>query len=212
MRPGPTIIRKCSICSNPIEQPTLASGNTFGATLWTDGKREAPMLPDEPWLVMCPHCHAPLWIDELEELGEVDPFGETDSEFQNVIEYETPSLNDYFAVLERGLASLEKEHYIRLRTWWAGNDKRRVNVGETLTKPQEKSNLIALAQLLDESSDNDLVMKAEIMRELGHFEEAKALLIKALGGRMSQVATFIKNLADNKDSSVKKIEFDPANH
>jgi len=68
MLPGLTIIKKCSACSKLIKQETISSGNTFGATFWTDGKREAPMLPEQPWLVMCPHCHVPLWIDELEEL------------------------------------------------------------------------------------------------------------------------------------------------
>ena len=43
MLPGPTIIRRCSACGNPIAQGTLASWNTFGARFWTDGKMEAPM-------------------------------------------------------------------------------------------------------------------------------------------------------------------------
>jgi len=51
MLPGPTIVRKCSTCGKLIAQPTLLSGNTFGARFWTDGKREAPMLPEQPWLV-----------------------------------------------------------------------------------------------------------------------------------------------------------------
>jgi hypothetical protein len=41
MRPGPTIIKKCSDCSEFFQQHTIKSGNTFyGAILWTDGKRE----------------------------------------------------------------------------------------------------------------------------------------------------------------------------
>jgi hypothetical protein len=207
MLPGPTLIRKCSVCSNHIEQPTIVSGNTFGATFWTDGKREAPMLPDEPWLVMCPHCHAPLWIDELEELGEVEPFGETNSEFHNATEYEVPVLNDYFTALKQELTSFDKERYLRLRTWWAGNDARRTNIGRIPISSQEESNLIALLQILDESIDNDLVMKAEIMRELSRFEEAETLLAKPMDGMISQVATFIKNLASDKDPIVRKIEF-----
>jgi hypothetical protein len=33
-----------------MAQRTLASGNTIGARFWTDGKMEAPMLPDQPAL------------------------------------------------------------------------------------------------------------------------------------------------------------------
>jgi hypothetical protein len=69
MMPGPTLIRRCSLCLKLFLQETISSGNTFGASWWTDGKMEAPMLPDEPWLVKCPHCGALLWIDEQEEVG-----------------------------------------------------------------------------------------------------------------------------------------------
>jgi uncharacterized Zn finger protein len=56
MIPGPTVIYECSSCGKHIEQQTIVSGNTFGARFWTDGKVDAPMLPDEPWLVKCQHC------------------------------------------------------------------------------------------------------------------------------------------------------------
>jgi len=44
-------------------------------------------------------------IDELENLGEVEPWGDIDSKFKDAIAYETPSLEDYFALLEKGIAS-----------------------------------------------------------------------------------------------------------
>lgn len=37
MRFGPTLIKQCSQCMAHIEQQTLMSGNTIGATNWTDG-------------------------------------------------------------------------------------------------------------------------------------------------------------------------------
>lgn len=40
----------------------------------------------------------------------------------------------------------------------------------------EESNLVALAELLDEANINNLIMKAEILRELGRFDEAVSLL------------------------------------
>ena len=76
MTPGPTIIRKCSACVKHITQDTIGSGNTFGARFWTDGKRDAPMLPDQPWLIRCPHCATLIWIDEQEQVGEIEPWGE----------------------------------------------------------------------------------------------------------------------------------------
>lgn len=115
MKPGPTIIRKCSVCTKPVKQHTIGSGNTFGATFWTDGKREASMLPDQPWMVICPHCHSTLWIDELETLGETGPWGDGRGKFKDAIEYETPSLDDYLTALGKGEDTPEKERYVRLR-------------------------------------------------------------------------------------------------
>ena len=93
---GPAIIRQCSACSKPIKQFTIQSGNTFGAKFWTDGKHEAPMLPDQPWLVICPHCHAPVWINELEPLGESNLWVELNGQFRDALYYDPPSLDDYF--------------------------------------------------------------------------------------------------------------------
>lgn len=208
MIPGPTIIRKCSVCSKSIKQHTIESGNTFDAIFWTDGKREAPMLPDQPRLIMCPHCHAPLWIDELEEIGEIDPWEEMDDRFKAAIEYKMPSLDDYYTLLEQGLATSEKKRYVHLHTWWAENDVRRTNTGEIPISARESSNLIAFAQLLDESNSHDLVRKSEVMRELGHFGDSIALLTKSTDNDISQAVTIIKNLAEQGDPYVREMNFE----
>lgn len=207
MLPGRTIIRKCSACSKPIEKDTIASGNTFGATFWTDGKRDAPMLPDQPWLVMCPHCHTPLWIDELEELGEIEPWGKRDERFKDAITYELPSVDDYFAILEKGIETPEKERYVRLRAWWAGNDARRNTEIEIQISACEISNLTGFAQMLDESDANDLVMKAEVMRELGRFDDARTLLARSVDSNSSQAVAIIESLVDQGDPYVRQMHF-----
>lgn len=204
--PGLTIIRKCSACSKAIKQDTIASGNTFGAMIWTDGKRIAPMLPDQPWLVMCPHCHAPLWLDELEVLGVTAPRSAQNT-FSGALRYEFPSVNDYFSVLESGVAELKKIRYIRLRAWWAGNDIRRTKEAEVKISAREEENLIAFAEILDEANTNDLVMKAEVMRELGRFDDATALLTKVNDNDLSQAIEIIKLLAEKSDPYVRRMCF-----
>ena len=126
MLPGPTILRECSSCGKHIMQHTIGSGNTFGARFWTDGKRDAPMLPDAPWLMKCPHCDTLVWIDEQRQLGELDPSEararDTDrsADARSAL---TPTLEDYAGFLEAGVSDKEKERYVRIRTWWAGNDR-----------------------------------------------------------------------------------------
>ena len=71
MLPGPIMIYKCPDCLNSIKQYTFTSGNTFGATFWSDGRCIGPMVSPHAWLVLCPHCHARLWIDELENVGKM---------------------------------------------------------------------------------------------------------------------------------------------
>ena len=72
MTPGPTLVKKCSECMQLVTQQTILSGNTIGSRFWTDGKRHFPMLPDFPQLVECPHCQAFVWIEELEQVGDMD--------------------------------------------------------------------------------------------------------------------------------------------
>lgn len=207
MIPGPTIIRKCSACLKSIRQHTIISGNTFGAIFWTDGKREAPMLPDQPWLVMCPHCHVPLWIDELEELGQTEPWGDEHGKFKDAREYEEPSLDDYFVLIENGIGDPQKERYARLRAWWAGNDERRTNAGTIPMSPREIANLTTFTHTLDESDPNDLVMKAEAMRELGRFDDALSLLAKSVDENIAGAVEIIKGLSEKRDPYVRELRF-----
>ena len=207
MLPGPTIIKKCLVCSKSIEHHTIGSGNTFGATFWTDGKQEAPMLPDQPRLVLCPHCNASLWINELEELGEVEFSDNRPNKFKDAISYKIPSIDDYVALLEKGLSSQEKERYVRLHLWWADNDVRRTSVTEVPISAREASNMTAFAEMLDETDADDLVMKAEVMRELGCFDDARVLLAKSADKNMRHAVKFIKGLVVKGDRYVREMRF-----
>ncbi|MGC9453108.1 MAG: hypothetical protein ACP5I4_16880 [Oceanipulchritudo sp.] len=107
MLPGPTLIMKAPGCQKPVKFSTIASGNTFGATWWTDGKQEAPMLPDNPWLRKSPSEGVLFWSDACEQIGEIDPFRddgeEPDPEWEDLEFAETPDEADYFKALLDGL-------------------------------------------------------------------------------------------------------------
>jgi len=223
MRPGPEIIRKCSSCTMPMAQATIRSGNTFGATLWTDGKMEAPMLPDLPWFVKCPHCHSLLWIDEQVELGETElgcmlisekeklstkrhskktVLGDIEPGIPQCI---APSAEELFAFLDTNISDVKKERYLRIRAWWAGNDVRRKSRKKHHLSEKEAKNIQALVALLIESDKNDRIMKAEIMRELGRFDDAISILAMLPDKESIEAVTIIKKLALKKDPFVSKI-------
>lgn len=208
MIPGPTIIRKCPDCSGLIEQGTIVSGNTFLAIFWTDGKMDALMMPDQPRFVKCPHCQALVWINELEEVGRVEPII-GDQVYENAKSYDLPDIQDYLLELRRRDYDRKKEQYLRVRAWWAGNDKRRYEGERTQAlSGDEIENMQALYDMLDPSDDNDRLMMAEIKRELGQFEEAEIHLKKPFASEFSKTVSAIGQLVQRQDPFVAEIQFE----
>ena len=156
------------------------------------------MLPDQPWLVKCQHCGALVWIDEQEVVGEVEPWDCDEDTFKDARSYVIPSIQDYFVILEQEVSDSEKVKYLRLRAWWAGNDARRRTEDDTCLSDDEVANLRAFAALLDECDENDRITKAEVMRELGEYQDAITLLSERFGDELAQAAAMIKGLAVQK--------------
>ena len=203
---GPSIIRKCGDCGGLIEQYTILSANTIDARIWSDGKIEAPMLPDLPQFVKCPHCFAKLWIEEQEKISEVLPYS-VEQEFPAAKPYELPDLEDYFKALHDHHLQTDKEFYLRLRAWWAGNDLRRENKPEKKSEmsPPEIDNLQHLFLLLDVNKEHQRLMMAEIYRELKQFEEAEILLNIPFTEQFENTVALLKKLVRQKDPFVTEI-------
>ncbi len=62
--------------------------------------------------------------------------------------------------------------------WWAANDARREGGHVMPITEIETENLRSPLPLLNEEKDNDRMVKAEALRELGMFEAAEVLLAK----------------------------------
>jgi hypothetical protein len=207
---GPTIIRKCKECGELFSQNTIGSGNTFGATQWTDGKLDAPMLPDQPSLVKCPHCGNLVWIDEQEEVGEIGGWRSRDHEtqsFERVKSYHTPSFDDYIAFLNDCSYDKSQEQYVRLRAWWRGNDFRRITNLVLPLSDTEVANMEAFALLLDEQDETGRLMKAEVYRELGKFENADRLLEQPFSDAMTPTVDLIRELVRQREQNVTELRF-----
>jgi hypothetical protein len=69
----------------------------------------------------------------------------------------------------------------------------------------EKTNLRAFLPLLEESSDDDRLMKAEGLRELGAFAAAEKLLATRFDDRMRKPVKFIRSLCRKGSTSVEEI-------
>jgi len=172
MFPGTPNIKICSDCSGLIEEDVLLSGNTFGAIFYTDGKMNAPMLPVHHALFKCPHCYSLLWSDDLKIVKS--------DELNDILDIINPYLiPDFYAYLYRANDELdeEKEMYLRVEAWHAGNEQRRKDDCKLELSTDEVNNLNKLDGILG-SSDDELMYKAEIKRELSFFSEAIKLLEK----------------------------------
>ena len=196
-------------CQKPVKFSTIASGNTFGATFWTDGKREAPMLPDNPWLRKSPSEGILFWSDECEEIGSIggwhaedeDPHPEWD-DLEFAVE---PTEADYFEAIENGVGdTTEKLRYLQVRLWWAGNDVIRKNPDKSLPEKHLK-NLEALEVLLDEDDPDERLMRAEVCRELGKFDEARQLLDFVYPDDYQVAVGIISGLCEEDNSKVARL-------
>lgn len=202
------MIRECSACAKHIMENTLGSGNTIGARFWTDGKRVAPMLPDSPWLVKCPHCKTLVWIDEQRKVGEVPPWVSAPAEFPDARPAKTPAFTDYAKFIKAGVRDREHERYVRTRAWWAGNDPRRKDQQPTPLTDFESQNLRALVKLLDEADGMDRLMKAEALRELGEFAAAEELLAVKFDDDLRHAVLFIRDLIQKRMTAVAELLVD----
>ena len=107
-------------------------------------------------------------------------------------------MDAYLRALHTGGSSLEKERYLRFRVWWAGNDPRRAAKARTPLSSKEVGNLEALAGLLDTGDEESRLTKAEIMRELGRYDEAIVLLAGPFDEQLSKAVALISALVQKK--------------
>lgn len=142
--------------------------------MWSDGKQEAPMLPEFPSITQCPKCKTIFWLGKAKEFGEMDVWDEDEnSEWKDVKKAEFLTIQQYFTALEKKTYdSQEEELFIRLRIWWSFND--RVRKGNPLFKNELEQtlwldNVQGLVRMLDHENIDHRIMIAELYRGMGNF-------------------------------------------
>ena len=171
LTPGPDEYRACPLCRQVYRETTIASGNTFGARSWTDGWRDAPMLPDRPPVVRCGGCGEPFWRNE----ARVVPAPET-GRSKDTLAARPEDLRRLLVSAGRDTA---KEKTLRTRLWWLANASRREGAAPAASvewTSTDRENLVRLTEILDERQPGERLRKAEAFRELGRFDEAGKLV------------------------------------
>jgi hypothetical protein len=216
MRPGPAKIVACPQCKALAKYGTLISGNTFGAEVWTDGLQIAPMLPCPPEVAKCNECSHLFWLKNANSVGELS-WAEKDrapTEWCKAEYLKEPMEADYYTALAGGLAqTAEQERTARVLAWWKSNEPlREQNCTEhSWSDPDARqANLESLLPLLNDHDESDRIMKAEVLRELGRFDEAMATLATASSPNYSPVVEQLQRLCSERDVFVKRLDMERA--
>lgn len=195
------IVRECPHCKAQFVQEETVSGNTIRGRYFTDGKNDAPMLPEQPWLAKCPMCGGIFWVEEAHQVD----IGFNAA--KDMPQAELPPEKELLDFVAGHVLPKDKVIYLRMRAWWAANDAWRwlPNPKPAFSKEQVK-NLKVLSEMLDEADPDQRILKAEIARELGNFEECLLILSYQFDKGYDRVVGFIRKLAEEKVRAVKPFE------
>ena len=181
MIPGPARILVCPECGETKEVMTLMSGNTFGADFWSDGKMDAPMLPQPSPIQKCPHCGAYIWAPSQEVKTAKD--GHESFEL-GILSYD--ETKDAVKKLLKTHTDTKDELAIRFTFIQAYNDEyRRLDKDgqryQGRTGEPSDEDFLFFNECLERAYEafmafGDRSSVAEMLRELGRFDECVALI------------------------------------
>jgi hypothetical protein len=142
---------------------------------------DAPMQPKAPRITRCHSCQKIYWVFLAPQLGFL-PFDETSTaagEFKDAPHVGPLTEADCFEALREGLgAGEELELELRVLTWWRGNDAFREpeHAAGQPTSPETLANMERFIALTENGDEDLLLFRAEALRHLGRFDEARQTL------------------------------------
>ena len=185
---GPDIVLACPHCEALARLFTIVEADPTGAVSWTDGCQEMPMTPAQPNISRCPGCGKLMWVAECQPLGMIREDADLPApeleEWKKLPYLEPATEADYLEAVKTGMARTpDQEAELRVHAWWRANDPhRRAESGPRHpTRPESVENLERLVELLAEGEHEFVLFRAEALRELGRFDEAR----ESLGGLCS---------------------------
>ncbi len=217
MLPGPDIVIACPLCGALEKFRTLMSGNTFGARLWSDGKRIAPMLPEPPRFPRCHACREVYALADAKEIGEM-PMGpdSVDSEWESAPFVAEPDEAAYYDAIAKSVST--DGNYmrtLRILTWWSRNDRYRTidagteedaKPGADSDDPRWRENAETLLEMpIQDPSDQ--FMKVEILRQLGRPAEALVTDWSEIEGCEDNKRA-LRALCESSDTKVRELRFE----
>ena len=168
MIPGKALVLECPFCGAKKELISLESGNTFGGKLWSDTKCEYPMLPEPSPIQKCPECGKFYFIDQATSSeGDDWSFEKGELSFEELKQAKCQFEDSFDINSKPGYKNL-----LYITMLYAYND--------AFTRPDSsleasQDDILCFTEIADEllkSNDIDLILKGELLRELGRFDES----------------------------------------
>lgn len=171
MNPGPARILTCPHCGGKKEVFTLLSGNTFDLILWSDNKRETSMLPSVSFVQQCLHCGGYYMMSR-----------QKDKKYGKECSFELGNLNyrqhvEAWSQLSQlpDLTDDERQSCL-LHQVWAYNDMFTRHDGCEKPGEEDVAHINMVVDELVKYNDLQCVFKAELLREVGRYDEAVQML------------------------------------
>ena len=182
-------------------RPETLSGNTIGAKFYTDGKRKAEIccqiIPG--WRSVRVRAASLGWMKRWRWTPASTLPKESSRSW-------LPQERKCWSFFPGRQLPADKELYVRVLAWRSANDAWRWNPNATPAFSKEQvQNLKSLSKMLDETEPNQQILKAEIARELGEFDECLRLLSHPFDERYGYAVGFIRKLAQEKVLVVRSI-------
>lgn len=202
MKPGKPQILTCPHCGGEKQIMSIVSGNTFGAEYWSDNKVIAPMYPEISLVQKCPHC-GKYYLKSHQEVR----YAAKGYSFElGLLTF--PEMKEAFTQLaSEGFRDFQEELLVRLMLFHSFNDFYYRSDAGVEVNPDDFALFAEQGRWLIENHWKDGLLKAEILREIGDFEQAKTIAGTILIENVSQrrIAFSILERIMDKDKRVFRI-------
>ncbi len=207
------LIVKCPSCGLESNRKTDHFSSAGMRREWSDGMWDW-FSPENCRLARCPHCRSIFWVNHAERRKGASPtrfeilgFGDM-REVPNE-EYEPhpqllPARNEDLLDALKNELPMDDVHYLWRELWWRCNHPDRgidIDFGQPISEPLSESILrtVLAQEEAKPSDDRDIVIEAELLRELGRFEEALVRMEMAVcAGAPRALAIHAEAIAGNR--------------
>lgn len=212
MIPGPTLIKACPNCKSKHSYFTLLSGNTFAAKLYSDTKIIYPMSPTHPIYYQCTVCDYIFETEKARTVGRqkgdnLFEEGEGHPDFKQL------GPDEYMVLKALNAEKLKKDKKLLFKLCLlqhqAFNDRTRNRNPIFIKKSDEtnyRENALQLIGVLEENSDNNLLLIGELYRNIGEFEKAKEYLSKVAEPQYKKLTYIIRQEINNGNRDVVMLD------